>query len=217
MIMFTGLIERIGKLESIEVAATGGCLRVRLASPWKAPLAPGESVAVDGACLTVTACDHTVFSFDVLQETLDRTVLGTRTAGSPLNLERAMRADGRFGGHMVSGHVDGMGTVSDIRRAGRDFVVAVTCPGALLQDVIVKGSVALNGISLTVTATSQAAFEVHIIPHTWNHTTLSGIRPGDTLNIETDMVAKYIRGYLERKSAEHPQSLTLDELHEAGF
>lgn len=215
--MFTGLIERVGVVEAMESRTDGGTLRLTVSGPWSTPLLEGESIAVQGVCLTVTAIRAETILFDVLDETLKCTNLGGQRVGSRLNLERALPANGRFGGHMVSGHVDGTGWLEAVRRVGRDYALTVACDEALTQDIIVKGSIALDGISLTVTAVSAGRFEVHIIPHTWTHTALENAVLGQRLNLETDMTAKYIRHYLVQMGHSGGEPMTLERLRSAGF
>lgn len=192
--MFTGLIEHVGTLAQRETRGNGARLVIRHA-PWAPPLVPGESIAVNGACLTAAevAPDH--FACDVLLETLRLTSLGTRASGSRVNLERAMRADGRFGGHLVTGHVDGLGRIQRLDRQGVDWALEVAAEAGVLEGIVLKGSVALDGISLTVTAVQETSFSTHLIPFTWQHTALQEARVGDSINIETDMVGKYVRKY----------------------
>ncbi len=212
--MFTGLIERVGTLERIQKRGNG--LTVSIASDaWEEALVEGESIAVNGACLTVSKADGSSrFEADVLLETVDRTSLAGKTAGSKLNLERAMRLGDRMGGHMVSGHIDGVGRIASLRRTGADHVVRVSCDEALLQEVVLKGSVALDGISLTVSAVGDGWLEVQIIPHTWEQTALAGLNQGDIINIETDMVAKYVRKYV---NSGNDEPSIIERMNSAGF
>lgn len=213
--MFTGLIQRVGKLKRRETAAGGLRLVVAAADPWTPPLAEGESIAVSGVCLTATKVSAAEFVCDVLQETLDRTSLGAKQPGCSLNLERALRMGDQMGGHLVTGHVDGVGTLAQKRAAGRDWILRIACADDLLKGMAVKGSVAVDGISLTIAALDSKSFTVHIVPFTWNQTGLSGLREGDAVNLETDIIGKHVRRYLESGAA--PSSLTLDRLREAGF
>jgi len=213
--MFTGIIEETGRLSRVSREGGGWCIGVAH-DPWESPMVPGESVSVQGVCLTVTTHDEGAFACDVLDETMSRSSLGARGEGAWVNLERAMRAGDRFGGHIVSGHVDGTGTVSQIRAAGRDKVVAITCDASLSKDIVLKGSVACDGISLTVSAVSDEGFEVNVVPFTMEQTTLGEARVGDKVNIETDMLAKYVRAHLEREGKE-PSGLTWEKLADAGY
>ncbi len=215
--MFTGLIERVGTLTSIAERGDGASLVIE-ASGWQEPLVVGESVAVEGVCLTVTTITPRGFTCDILKETLTRTTLGQGRPGRPLNLERALRADGRLGGHFVSGHVDGVGTVESVGRAGPDWVLTLACSPELLGGMVSKGSIAVNGVSLTLARLDANDFAVHLIPHTWTHTTLHLLRTGDSVNLETDMLGKYVKGFMDRAAAGgRPSALTLERLGEAGF
>ncbi|MGE3276065.1 MAG: riboflavin synthase [Vicinamibacterales bacterium] len=193
--MFTGLIEAEGTVAGL-VPAPGG-FRIRIATPLAGALAVGESLAVSGVCLTVLATDGGDVLADIGPETARVTTLGALQAGDRVNLERAMRTDGRLGGHFVLGHVDGVGTVEEVRPDGDSHWVAVAFPDDLAAYFIPKGSVAVDGISLTVAALGLKRFEVMVIPHTWRHTTLGARRPGDRVNLECDMVGKYVVRSLE--------------------
>lgn len=212
--MFTGLVERVGTIEGITPRGNGCLLRIS-AESWDESLVDGESIAVNGACLTVSRiCSANEFEADILRETLARTSLESKKPGSKVNIERAMRLNARLGGHMVSGHVDGLGKLGQVRRTGSDYVLRVTCPEELMAEVITKGSVALDGISLTVSAVGPNWFEVHIIPHTWQETALSDIREGAPVNIETDLIAKYVRKFT---SSATDDSSILDKMKRSGF
>ncbi|RYG35700.1 riboflavin synthase [bacterium] len=187
--MFTGIIEAVG-----EVLAAGE--RMRLRAPEDAwpnePFQLGESIAVDGVCLTVTTIQGREITFDLSPETLDRTTLGALGTGAPVNLERAMRADGRFGGHMVQGHVDGVGRFLGSETAGDGLVARFeTAPGGA-RYLVDKGSIAVSGVSLTVVRPVGEAFEVWLIPHTLEQTSLRRLLPGDEVNVEFDAMAKWV-------------------------
>jgi riboflavin synthase len=211
--MFTGLIEKLGRLSRAERRGEGYRFEIEHEA-WDAPLAAGESVAVNGACLTVTRAAAGSFSTDVLAETAERTCLLERR-GCSVNLERAVQAGGRFGGHFVTGHVDGVGTVRSVAERGADHVLAVDCPNVLMAEIAVKGSVACDGVSLTVAQVGQDWFSMHIIPFTWEHTALSRIRQGAPVNIETDIIAKYVRRAIPAPDA--ARELTVGRLREAGI
>jgi riboflavin synthase len=213
--MFTGIIERVGRLVSLKERGGGAILTVEH-DPWETPVAVGESIAVQGACLTVTQCEPGRFTCDVLRETLERTNLGRLQAGARLNLERALRVGDRFGGHLVTGHVDGVGVVRRMEKAAPDWRLEIACSRELLGEIVPKGSIACDGVSLTVVALSADSFEVHIIPHTWNHTTLSNLRARDSVNVETDLVGKHVRRLVNPGGAAE-SSVTLDTLRRAGF
>jgi riboflavin synthase len=188
--MFTGLIETVATVARLEPVESG--YRVRLDTPLAPELQLGESVAVDGVCLTVTARDGAGWEADVGPETARVTTLGALRAGQRVNLERSMRADSRFGGHLVQGHVDATGQVLGVRPDGESYWIEVAFPEPLSPLFVPKGSVAVNGVSLTVALLDEARFSVMIIPFTWDHTNLSDLRPGAPVNLECDMVGKYV-------------------------
>lgn len=190
--MFTGLIESVGEI--VEVRAIDAGFSLRIASEIAAGLRPGESVAVSGVCLTVVDVmrDPAGFSAEIGPETARVTSLGGLKSGSLVNLERAMPADGRFGGHMVLGHVDGTGTIQSVRPEADFWWISVGYPAGLAPYLIHRGSVAVDGISLTLATLEQAAFEVQIVPFTWSHTNLRAARVGDRVNLECDMIGKYV-------------------------
>jgi riboflavin synthase len=212
--VFTGLIEQVGRVASLSPRGSAWSLRIEC-GVWDEPLASGDSVSVSGACLTVTSADAKGFTADVLEETVRRTSLADRRPGSPVNLERAVRANGRLGGHMVTGHVDGVGTVAAIMPVGPDRALTIRCDASLLCQVVEKGSVACDGVSLTVTAVGDTTFDVHIIPFTWAHTSFAAIRERDRINVETDPVAKHVRRQIEAYLARG--SVTDKLLRDAGF
>jgi riboflavin synthase len=194
--MFTGIVEELGE---VRVAPDGAPARLVVAAAITlADATVGASLAVNGVCLTVVAHDDTTVTFDVAPETLTRTTLGGLGVGDPVNLERPMRFSDRLGGHLVQGHVDGVGTVA-ARTADGDGSVRLTvdAPAPLLRHVVEKGSVTVDGVSLTVTDLDDASFEVALIPHTLAVTTLGSRPPGATVNLETDVVAKYVDRLLE--------------------
>lgn len=189
--MFTGLVEEVGRL----VAADGDDLGTRLelsAAVVRQGLAIGDSVAVDGVCLTVVALSEEGFAVECVAETLRRTALGDRRPGDAVNLERALRADARLGGHIVQGHVDGTGVVGEVRPEGEGTLVRIDAPPELMRYVVEKGSVALDGVSLTVAARDDEGLTIALIPHTLGATTLGEAAPGRRMNVEVDLVAKYV-------------------------
>ena len=188
--MFTGIVEATGEVAAIETEPDGTRLRIR--APFAADLAEGQSVSVDGACLTVEAYDAASFDVFLAAETLDRTTLGNLGIGGGVNLERAMPAEGRFDGHIVQGHVDGTTAIRDVRRVGEDWTYEFDLPPDLGTYVVEKGSIALDGISLTVADRGEGSFEVAIVPTTYEETTLSAKEPGDRVNVEVDVLAKYV-------------------------
>ena len=247
--MFTGLIQQIGTLARRETVA-GGLRLVIAGAPWNPPLTLGESMAVNGACLTLAHIQGENFAGDILQETLDRTTLGGKRPGAALNLERALRLGDPLGGHMVTGHVDGIGVVSEAPRGkprgifaepceaknaiqpcsmlqgflakngrrqakGRDWILRVTCGTELLRGMVLKGSIAIDGVSLTIMELTERSFAVALIPFTCAHTALGALKEGASVNLETDLIGKHVRRTLETKQA--PTPLTWDRLRDAGF
>ena len=212
--MFTGLIQQVGKLDRRETVG-GGLRLVITAAAWTPPLAEGESLAVNGVCLTIARLQGRKFACDVLQETLDRTSLGAKPPGCALNLERALRLGETMGGHLVTGHVDGVGTLVQKLAVGRDWSLKIACDRALLQGMVLKGSIAVDGISLTIAGLDSRSFTVHIIPFTWGNTGLSELREGEAVNLETDIIGKHVRRWLESAGASAP--LTMERLRQAGF
>ena len=195
--MFTGIVEELGSVESVELGADSAVLTVR--GPLVVSDAThGASIAVNGVCLTVVAHDEATFSVDVMRETLDRSSLGALQAGSPVNLERAMPAGGRFGGHVVQGHVDGTATIVRREPGDRWEVVTFSLPPELSRYVVEKGSITVDGISLTVSAVDDATFAVSLIPTTLELTTLGRKQGGDPVNLEVDVIAKYVERLMTR-------------------
>ena len=184
--MFTGLVETTGLIAALDDGRL--CVRTRAALD----LGEGDSVAVNGVCLTATRIGGGSFDADVMPETLRRTALGTLRQGDPVNLELALRADGRLGGHIMQGHVDGIGTLESVRDEGFARVVRIACPPELLRYVVEKGSIAVDGVSLTVSALGHSWFEVSLIPETLERTTLGDALPGRAVNLEVDVLAKYV-------------------------
>lgn len=215
--MFTGLIQKTGRFKGVTQQNGGSCIRIDCEAWANDPYQLGESIAVDGVCLTLVAHDATGFSVDVLKETLDVTTLAKLKHGASVNLERAMRADARFGGHIVQGHVDGVGTISAITPAGRDISIRIKASEQILKQIVYKGSIAINGISLTVAKViSNIEFEVCIIPTTLRDTSLGEKRVGDKVNLETDVLARY--GTQQTKEEAPTQSnITIEMLKNAGF
>lgn len=206
--MFTGIVEDVGAIGSIE--QNGSSLVLQIKAKFASELTLGESVAVNGICLTVTKKDDASFSADVTPETFRRTSLSLLSAGSPVNLERAMRADGRFGGHIVSGHIDGTGRLTAIRREDNAYNVFFRVEKPLFRYIIEKGSVALDGISLTVASVKNEGnygeFSVAVIPHTWENTALKNKRVGSIINVECDVVGKYIEHFVSFGKEETKQT-----------
>ena len=213
--MFTGLVQRTGVVKRV---SRGRGLVLEFAfDPWPSPLARGESVAVDGACLTVARCDAARFTADVLGETERRTTLGSLLPGARVNLERAMRAGDRFGGHVVQGHVDGRGELLARTSRGRDFALRFKCPRAVAAASVLKGSIAVNGVSLTISGLGEDWFDVDVIPTTARETNLGALRPGTAVNLESDVLTR--AAARQCGSARSPQEggLTMEMLAENGF
>lgn len=187
--MFTGIIETLGEIAEIKPTPSG--VRLRLASALANELTPGESLAVNGVCLTVVASNGDGMHLDVSPETLRVSALGSLKRGDVVNLERPLRADSRIGGHFVQGHVDATGTVEDIRQDGDFWWLTVKFPPSLAPQIVRKGSIAVDGISLTVAGVDDRHFDVQIIPFTWQHTNLHKIKVNDLVNIECDVLGKY--------------------------
>ena len=198
--MYTGIVEELGEVVGLEHLE--GAARITVRGPLvTSDAAPGDSLSINGVCLTVTAAHDGTFTADVMAETLSRSGLGDLRPGSPVNLERSVRPDGRLGGHLVQGHVDGIGAIISRSPAEHWDVVRISLPEGLVRYVVEKGSVGVDGVSLTVTATCDAAsgppwFEVSLIPETLRRTTLGRKQPGDTVNLEVDVIAKYVEKLL---------------------
>ncbi len=212
--MFTGLVEQVGRIRALKSRGDGLSLEIE-ASKILQDVKIGDSIAVDGACLTVVAVNGVRFSVDAVAETVKRTTLGEKKTGSPVNLERAMSANGRFGGHFVQGHVDGLGKIIAIEPRAVGYRLDVQLPEQLSSFVIEKGSIAIDGLSLTIAAIEGNNISIAVIPHTWASTTLSGKKVGDKVNIEVDMLAKYIHKIL--KPYNNSSDITFDKLAELGF
>lgn len=189
--MFTGIIEEVGAVASLKRGARSCVLTINAKTVLE-DVRKGDSIAVNGVCLTVTDFTRTCFSADVMNETLSRSSLGELSAASPVNLERAMAANGRFGGHIVSGHIDGTGTITRISEDGNAVWYTVRAPRFITALVVEKGSIAIEGISLTVARAGQDDFSVSVIPHTRAQTNLAAKRVGDKVNLENDCVGKYV-------------------------
>ena len=215
--MFTGIVEEMGTIRSVKRGAHSSVLSIG-AERVLSDLKTGDSVAVNGVCLTAVCKDSGGFTADVMHETLDRSALGTLVPGSPVNLERAMLAGGRFGGHIVSGHIDGVGTITDTRRDGNAVWYTVKAAPKLLRYVVEKGSITIDGISLTVAWAEADRFAVSLIPHTAAVTVLGRKKAGDVVNLETDVIGKYVEKLL-RPQREEPvrPGITLELLTQNGF
>jgi riboflavin synthase len=193
--MFTGIVEEMGKMRAVKAAQNSAQMTIEAKSVLQ-DVHPGDSIAVSGACLTVVSFDGGSFTVDVSPETLRMTTLGSLKPGDPVNLERAMAAGGRFGGHLVSGHVDGMGRLKEKQQEGNAWVMAFQAPQEIINLSVPKGSIAVDGISLTINELGEDFFTVSIIPHTLERTALGKRGVGIPVNLESDLIGKYIQRIL---------------------
>lgn len=215
--MFTGIVEEIGTIEQIQKGQYSAVLTIQADKILK-DIKIGDSIAVNGVCLTVTSFRSHCFTADVMHETLNRSALSTLKGGSHVNLERAMAADGRFGGHIVAGHVDGVGTITEIRRDDTAIWYTVKAEASILRYIIEKGSVAIDGISLTVARVASDCFSISAIPHTVQVTVLKERKEGDLVNLENDMIGKYVEKLLQPASETQAKStLTKEFLTRCGY
>jgi riboflavin synthase len=188
--MFTGLVEAVGEISGVKRTSSG--IRLRVHTTLGTELLPGDSLAVNGVCLTVVSSDRTGIHADISPETARVTTLGAAKRGGIVNLERPLRADARLGGHFVQGHVDATGPVEEIRRDGDSRWMTVRFPCELAKYIVRKGSIAVNGVSLTVASVAKERFDVQIIPFTWTHTNFHALKARDAVNLECDVLAKYV-------------------------
>ena len=219
--MFTGIIEEVGTIDSIAAGGESAVLTVAAHKVLQGTQI-GDSIAVNGVCLTVTSMQGNKFQADVMAETLRRSSLGSLHRGSQVNLERAMAADGRFGGHIVAGHIDGTGTILSTRKEGNAVWVEIGAPAGILRYIIEKGSIAIDGISLTVALLTDKSFSVSVIPHTGEETTLLHKKKGDIVNLENDPVGKYVERFLaipaeKTEDTTQEKGITLEMLTKYGF
>jgi riboflavin synthase len=214
--MFTGIVETTGKVTRIDRLSESVRLSIA-AGRVSEDVALGDSIAVNGVCLTVVSIDAPELVFDAVYETLRRTTLGSLAVGDVVNLERAMVANGRFGGHIVQGHVDGVGRIASMRPVGNAWQVHVDVDTNLLRYIVEKGSVCIDGISLTVADAGRSSFSVSVIPHTWENTTLSARRAGDALNIECDIIGKYVERLMGFSTSANTAPVSMDMLVRTGF
>lgn len=214
--MFTGIIEEIGHVNNVKKGTASAILTIQAEKVLEGTHI-GDSIAVNGVCLTVTGIYDNTFTADVMHETLNRSSLGKLVSGSAVNLERAMAADGRFGGHIVSGHIDGIGKVAAITRDDNAIWYQIKTDIGILKYIVEKGSVAIDGISLTVAKTDSQSFSVSIIPHTAGATTLSLRKAGDVVNLENDIVGKYIEKFITFEKGKPKSGITKEFLIKNGF
>lgn len=215
--MFTGIIEELGTIDRVERGSESAVLHIHCHDVLEGTKI-GDSIAVNGVCLTVTSMGADCYTADVMAETLDRSSLGRLQKGSRVNLERAMPADGRFGGHIVAGHIDGTGTVQSIERDETAVWYKIGADASILRYIVEKGSITIDGISLTVARVGTGDFSVSIIPHTQENTVLKDRKVGDIVNLETDIIGKYVEKLMLPKENETSQSkVTMSFLAENGF
>ena len=217
--MFTGIIEETGTVKEVVSAGSKGEISLAAKTVLEGTKI-GDSISVNGVCLTVIRMDSSGFTADVMPETLRRSNLGSLRRGDKVNLERAMAADGRFGGHIVSGHIDGTGTITEYRKESNATWVRISASKQILDLIVEKGSVAIDGISLTVAAVSDTDFQVSIIPHTGEETTLLTKKAGDIVNLENDIIGKYVQKLMTTEDTPAPETeskITWEFLAENGF
>lgn len=217
--IFTGIIEELGVVKSIAINEASGCITIKAKKVLEGTQL-GDSIAVNGTCLTVTSINSDGFSADVMAETVKRTSLSQVGKGDLVNLERAMILNGRFGGHIVSGHIDGTGTITKYTKEENAIWVTIKAPDEILDLIVEKGSICIDGISLTVATVSDQDFQVSIIPHTAKETTLIHKKVGSLVNLENDIVGKYIKKLMENNQEEQAKKasgLTMEMLEEYGL
>ena len=217
--IFTGIIEELGVVKSIAINGASGCITIKAKKALEGTQL-GDSIAVNGTCLTVTSINSDGFSADVMAETVKRTSLSQVGKGDLVNLERAMILNGRFGGHIVSGHIDGTGTITKYTKEENAIWVTIKAPDEILDLIVEKGSICIDGISLTVATVSDQDFQVSIIPHTAKETTLIHKKVGSLVNLENDIVGKYIKKLMENNQEEQAKKasgLTMEMLEEYGL
>ncbi|MDH3342187.1 MAG: riboflavin synthase [Gammaproteobacteria bacterium] len=215
--MFTGIIEAIGKVKHVEPVGGDMRLTIDVASLDMADVNLGDSIAVNGVCLTAVKFDKSSFVADVSNESISLTTLKNLKSGSPVNLEKALLPTTRLGGHLVSGHVDGLGQVVNIRDDGRSIRYTIKVPAELKRYIAVKGSICIDGTSLTVNAVNDDCFDINIVPHTQERTIIQSYKAGSEVNLEVDLVARYLESLLLHSSDESREGLSLDMLSKAGF
>lgn len=218
--MFTGIVEEKGKIRRISSGGVSAVVEISACKVLEGTKL-GDSIAVNGICLTVTSIGRDFFTADVMAETMRRTSLSMCRAGSEVNLERAMAADGRFGGHIVSGHIDGTGTIASMKREENAVWVKISAGKPILDLIVEKGSIAIDGISLTVAEITERDFSVSVIPHTGEETILLSKKPGDPVNLENDIIGKYVQKLMsvssDDENSESGIGISMDFLRECGF
>jgi len=215
--MFTGIVRWVGTVESLEHTAEGGRLRVRGTPELAENLRVADSIAVNGCCLTVVKLDGEIFDMDLSGETLRRTSFGEMKDGTRVNLEKPLSAGAELGGHFVQGHVDGVGRVTSLVPEGENWWLSVRVPDGVARYVAMKGSIALDGISLTIAGWRDGVVDIAIIPYTYDFTNVKNMAVGDAVNVEADMLAKYVERLLEAREAPAASRVTVEELEKQGF
>ncbi|MCR5601221.1 MAG: riboflavin synthase [Ruminococcus sp.] len=214
--MFTGIIEEVGTVKTVQRSGSSSFIEIEAKKVLEGTHL-GDSIAVNGVCLTVTQLSSSHFRADVMNETLSRSSLGQLRSGSKVDLERAMAANGRFGGHIVSGHIDGTGTISEIKGDGIAVWYTITAAHEILRYIVEKGSVAIDGISLTVAAVTDTSFSVSVIPHTAAQTVLGTKKAGDIVNLENDIIGKYVEKLMKPAETPKASGITMEFLAKNGF
>jgi len=214
--MFTGIIEDVGTLRGIRFAGNISILTIETGMDLS-DASIGDSISVDGVCLTVVEMTSGAFSVEASPETLGRSTLDNAARGRRLNLERALRVGDRLGGHFVAGHVDGVGEIASVERSPDSLIIAVSAPPGVRRYIVDKGSVAVDGISLTINSLIDRGFTINIIRHTARETTLDGKKPGDRVNLEADLIGKYVERFLLQKQEAPSGGVTLEKLAEEGY
>jgi riboflavin synthase len=215
--LFTGIVDKTARVARL--VRRGAAAGLAIENPWSDLPEPGQSISVSGACLTVVSANEREISFDVSSETLGKTILGAMRPGTTVNLEKALRVGDDISGHFVAGHVDGLGEVAGLKRLAEFAELSVRVPDELAVYLVPRGSVAIDGVSLTIASLEGSAFTVALIPETLTRTTLGSLAAGSKVNIETDMLGKYVVRYLASMGAKAPKAsgLTIERLEQAGF
>jgi riboflavin synthase len=214
--MFTGIIEEIGKIEKTKPIAGGLSIKIG-ANKILEDITVNDSICIDGVCLTVTNFDDSGFWVDVVGATLEKTAFASVKSSNFVNLERSVRLNDRLGGHLVQGHVNGTGTIFEIRKLGENYLLKITVPESLERYLIKEGSIAVNGISLTIADIYKNLISISIIPHTWQNTNLKHKKVNDSVNIEIDILAKYVEKLLTRDNSDSDKKITENWLKEIGY
>ena len=212
--MFSGIVQKMGEIKTLDLDEKWGRISIET-TRWTPDLEIGESIAVQGICLTIARIEGSILFFDILRETFERTNLGAVRVGDHLNMERALKWGDPMGGHIVIGHIDGVGEVTSVIRVGRDWAYEFTCSNELQHGLVYKGSVSVDGVSLTIAELKENSFTIHIIPHTWEVTTFQYLKPGSVINMEIDLLGKFVRRLVDR--GQMPTEITWQALRETGL